>query len=171
MDFRGHFEVIARQDLPPGNGDPVGATDMVEGVRAGGIGGSAAVARDSTRTAGGQFSVENSASPIGQSARPSAVAGIGLDSMLALQAVDEAVERDRSARKRGSAIIAALTNLQRTMLAAEDPSAALRAMSELTTDTPLAHDPGLAAILRAVVLRSRVEIARRELQAEERETG
>jgi hypothetical protein len=91
--------------------------------------------------------------------------------MLALQAVDEAVERDRSARKRGSAIIAALTNLQRTMLAAEDPSMALRVMSELTVDTPLANDPGLAAILRAVVLRSRVEIARRERQAEVRETG
>jgi hypothetical protein len=144
---------------------------MVEGVRARGIEGPAPLARDSTRAAAGQFSVEDGAAPLNQNARASSVSGIGLDSMLALQAVDEAVERDRSARKRGSAIIAALTNLQRTMLAAEDPSMALRAMSELTVDTPLANDPGLAAILRAVVLRSRVEIARRERQAEVRETG
>jgi hypothetical protein len=82
--------------------------------------------------------------------------------MLALQAVDEAVERDRAARKRGTALIAALTKLQRAMLAEADPSSALKALTELTSDSPLADDPGLGAILRAVVLRSRVELARRE---------
>ena len=135
---------------------------MVKSVRAGGIDAPAPMVRDSPKTAAGHFFVEDGVAPLSQNARPSSVAGIGLDSMLALQAVDEAVERDRAARKRGSAIIAALTNLQRTMLAAEDPSMALRAMTELTSDTPAADDPGLAAILRAVVLRSRVEIARRE---------
>ena len=55
------------------------------------------------------------------------VAGIGLESMLALQAVDEAAERDRAAHKRGTAMIAALTRLQRAMLAEEDPSLALDA--------------------------------------------
>ena len=82
--------------------------------------------------------------------------------MLALQGVDEAVERDRAARKRGNGMIAALTKLQRAMLAAEDPSAALHALNELATDGPLADDPGLGAILRAIVLRSRVELALRE---------
>jgi hypothetical protein len=139
---------------------------MVRGVRAGGVDGPAPVARDGSRTAAGRFSVDDGTAPAGQNVRPSSVAGIGLDSMLTLQAVDEAVERDRAARKRGSAIIAALTHLQRTMLAEEDPSMALRAMNELTSDTPVADDPGLAAILRAVVLRSRIEIARRERQGE-----
>ena len=64
-----------------------------------------------------------------RAARASAVAGIGLESMLALQAVDEAVERDRAARKRGTAMIAALTRLQRAMLAEEDPSLALRRLA------------------------------------------
>jgi hypothetical protein len=50
------------------------------------------------------------------------------------------------------------------MLSDEDPAPTLRALNELTADNPLAVDPGLAAILRAVVLRSRVEIARREHQ-------
>jgi hypothetical protein len=90
------------------------------------------------------------------------VASIGLDSMLALQGIDEAIEHDRAAHKRGTAMLAALTRLQRMMLAAEDPSVALRALNELTADNRLADDPGLGAIVRAVVLRSRVEMARRE---------
>jgi len=135
---------------------------MVDGVRPPGIGGPAPLARDGMKTAGGLFSVDDGAAALSRQARLSTVAGIGLESMLALQAVDEAVERDRAARKRGTAMIAALTNLQRAMLAEQDPSTALRALSELATDGPLADDPGLGAILRAVVLRSRVEIARRD---------
>ena len=144
---------------------------MVKGVRASGIDAPAPVARDSARAASGQFSIDDGAAPLNRNARASSVAGIGVDSMLALQAVDEAVERNRAAHKRGSAILAALTHLQRTMLGAEDQSAALRAMTELTTDTPIADDPGLAAIVRAVVLRSRVELARRERQDEEGRSG
>jgi len=141
---------------------------MVESVRAGGVGGAAPVARGGTRTAAGRFSVDDDAAPLTRNAGLSSVATIGLDSMLALQAVDEAMERDRAARKRGTAMIAALTGLQRAMLAEEDPSLALRALDQLTTDSRLADDPGLGAILRAVVLRSRVEIARREAQGSRR---
>jgi len=144
---------------------------MVRGVRASGIDGPAPVARDDIRTAPGRFSVDGGTAPLGQNARPSSVAGIGLDSMLTLQAVDEAVERDRAARKRGSAIMAALTRLQRSLLGEEDPSVALRAMHELISGAPVADDPGLAAILRAVVLRSRIEIARRERQENGRESA
>jgi hypothetical protein len=91
------------------------------------------------------------------------VAGIGLESMLALQGIDESAERDRRARKRGTAMVAALTNLQRAMLPREDPTLALHALNELAADHPLADDPGLGAILRAIVLRARVEVARHEL--------
>jgi len=82
--------------------------------------------------------------------------------MLALQAIDEAPERERRARKRGTAMIAGLTSLQRTMLAGTDPTAALLALNELAAGDLAADDPGLDAILRAIVLRTRVEIARRE---------
>jgi hypothetical protein len=118
--------------------------------------------RDGTKTGAGQFTVEDSAAPLHQQARLASVAGIGLESMLALQAVDEAAERDRAAHKRGTAMVAALSRLQRAMLAEEDPSSALNALDELAGDGPLANDPELGAILRAVVLRSRVELARRE---------
>jgi hypothetical protein len=148
--------------LPPGNDDLVGATEMVESVRAGGVGGPSPLGRNGIRTAEGPFSVGDGATPPTRNAGLSSVASIGLDSMLALQGIDEAIEHDRAAHKRGTAMLAALTRLQRMMLAAEDPSAALRALNELTADNRLADDPGLGAILRAVVLRSRVEMARRE---------
>ena len=81
---------------------------------------------------------------------------------------DRALElrtRDRAARERGTAMIAALTDLQRAMLTEEDPALALRSLSALAVDGPLADDPELAAVLRAVVLRSRVEVARRGRRA------
>ena len=99
------------------------------------------------------------------------VPGIGLESMLALQAVDESVERDRAARKRATRIIALLTDLQRAMLTEDDPSSVLNALNDLTTNCPLADDPGLGAIVRSVLLRSRVEIARRESRPGGRRSG
>jgi hypothetical protein len=135
---------------------------MVQGVKASSVGGPALVARDGTRTAQGTFSIDDHAAPSIQNARLSAVTGIDLDSMLALQAVDERAERDRSARKRATAMVAALTDLQRATLSNEDGEAALLNLSQLAANGPPADDPALGAILRAIVLRSRVEIARRE---------
>lgn len=131
---------------------------MIEGIRMGGIAGASPTARDTSRAAGG-FTVETG--PTTRADFMASVQGIALDSLLTLQAVDEAEERDKSAKKRGLAMIAALTDLQRAMLAEEDPALTLRALSELAADGPLAADPGLAAVLRAVVLRSRLEVARR----------
>src|SRR5580704_14413732 len=135
---------------------------MVEGVRASGLGAAVPFSRDGTKTVAGHFTVDDGATPLNQPARLAAVTGIGLESMLALQAVDEATERDRAAHKRGTAMIAALTRLQRAMLAEEDPSLALNALHDLAGDGVIANDPALGEIVRAAVLRSRVEIARRE---------
>jgi len=165
MAMRGHPEIRARQDLPPGTDDLLGATDMVDGVRLSGIGGAASVPRDGTKTPEGKFSVGDGAAPLTNNARLSTMAGINLDSMLALQAVDEATEHDRTARKRGAAMIAALIKLQRMTLAEQDPSLALAALNDLTEDSPAADDPGLDAILTAIKLRARVEIALRRRRA------
>jgi hypothetical protein len=160
--IRGLPGLTGRQNLPSGTDDLVGAMDMVEGVKAGRVGGPAPFARDDTRTAEELFSVEGPVTSMTQNARLSAVPGIGVESMLALQAVDEKAERERAARKRGTAMIAALTDLQRAMLAREDPAAALRDLNELAGAVPSSDDPALGAILRAITLRSRVEIARRD---------
>jgi hypothetical protein len=50
------------------------------------------------------------------------------------------------------------------MLGQEDPSPTLNLLNELTEECPIAYDAGLGAIVRAIVLRSRVEIARRQKQ-------
>lgn len=144
---------------------------MVKSVRATGIDAPAPIARDSTRAPAGRFTVDDGAAPVLRTAPAASMVGIGLDSMLALQAVDEDIERDRAAHRRGSAILAALSKLQRSLLGSEDQAAALHAMTELTADIPLANDPALAAILKAVVLRSRLEIARRERVEALRQAG
>jgi hypothetical protein len=138
---------------------------MVEGVKAGGgVGGPASLPRDGVASTDGQFIVAGGGTSRSVSGtRTTSVAGIGLDTMLALQAVDEAEESDRRARKHGTAMLAALTHLQQTMLAAEDPTAALQSLTELAADGPPPADPALGAILRAVILRTRVELARREV--------
>src|ERR1700678_2869393 len=104
---------------------------MVEGVKARGIGGPPAATRDNTTAAEGRFLVEDSAEPSTQRAGLSSVVALGLESMLALQGVDDTADRDRGARKRGTAMIASLTDLQRALLGGEDPAAALRALNEL----------------------------------------
>jgi Class II flagellar assembly regulator len=136
--------------------------DMVKGVTASGIGGPAPPTRDSAKPVDTAFSVTDAAAPHIQNARLSTISAIGMESMLALQAVDEAGERDRRTRKRAGAMIAKLTELQRAMLARQDPSATLQALTGLAADGPETDDPGLAAILRSVALRCRIEIARRE---------
>lgn len=136
---------------------------MVEGVGAGGgVGGPAPLPRDSNATTADRFAVTDGAPPLASNGRPTSVAGIGLETMLTLQAVDEMEETNRAARKHGSRMLAALTRLQRSILAAEDPAVALRALTELTTGGPRPDDPELGAILRAVILRTRVELARHE---------
>ena len=138
---------------------------MVESVKTGGLGGTAPLIREEARKIEGGFTVDTGGGLQAQKPRFSTItatgAAMGLESMLALQSINEAIDRDRAARERGSAMIAALTDLQRAMLAEEDPALALRSLSALAVDGPLADDPGLAAVLRAVVLRSRVEVARR----------
>jgi hypothetical protein len=137
---------------------------MVEGVRATGIGGSTPVIRDGMKTVEPGFAVDDGAEVLTQQARLSSVVALGLENMLALQEVDDATDRDRGARKRGTAMIAALTDLQRVMLTGQDPTSALRALNELAAGDSGADDPRLGAILRAIVLRSRIEIARRQRQ-------
>ncbi len=136
---------------------------MVDGVRSGGPIGGTAPTRPGARGTGGGFSVETGARSTARAGGTSGPALIGMDSMLALQAVDEGEERDRRARKRGLALLAALTDLQRTIVVADDPAQTLRSLRALTeAREEEAADPELAGILRAVTLRARVELARRE---------
>jgi Class II flagellar assembly regulator len=138
---------------------------MVESLKARGIGGPSPLDRNGSKTAEGVFIVDAGTTGASQKSRLSSVTSLGLESMLALQSIQEETERDRGARKRGTAMIAALTKLQRAMLAGEDPLSALRTLNDLGTADPITDDPGLGEILRAINLRSRIEMARRECRA------
>jgi hypothetical protein len=83
-------------------------------------------------------------------------------SILALQELGGEAPADREARRHGQDMLAALTELQRALLGGDSTDATLRRLGELVTAVPLAADPRLAAMISAIVLRVRVELARRE---------
>ncbi len=90
-----------------------------------------------------------------------APAPVALDSLLALQQVDEPAERDRAARRHGQALLGALGRLQRALLDDGDQAAVLGQIRRLAEAIPAAADAGLAATVDMVVLRARIELARR----------
>ena len=126
-------------------------------------------ARLGGRTAG---SAGGAGFPLPAEAAPDAVRSAGaapspvaLESLLALQQVDAVPARDRSAHRRGQALLAALGRLQRVLLGDGDTESALRDIRDLADDVPAAADPALAEAVDQVVLRARIELARRELTA------
>jgi len=88
-------------------------------------------------------------------------APVALESLLALQQVDSATEQDRAAHRRGQALLAALGRLQRLLLGDGDPAAVLDEIRALADNVPAAADPALGAAIDQVVLRARIELARR----------
>ncbi|HTW68274.1 MAG TPA: flagellar assembly protein FliX [Acetobacteraceae bacterium] len=114
-------------------------------------------------TAGGVAfpSPTESAPDAARSTAAAVSAPVALESLLALQQVDGAPERDRAAHRRGLAMLAALGRLQRVLLGDGDPALVLDEINELSKDVPVAGDPGLAAAVDHVVLRARIELVRR----------
>lgn len=91
-------------------------------------------------------------------AEPPAVMLAGL---LALQAEDCDEAQDREARRRGHDMLAELAALQRALLTEGGvPIDQLRKLEGLAADTPPVSDPRLRAVMEAITLRVRVELAR-----------
>lgn len=85
-----------------------------------------------------------------------------LDAMLSLQEMDPASERDRQGRRHGQAMLAALAGLQSALLsAAGDDEAAVSHLTGLLAQMPVAADPTLNGVLKAIRVRAMVELARR----------
>ncbi len=122
---------------------------------------------------GSGFSVPSGAAEeaAGSSAPEPAAEGVSLDGMLALQeaAVLEGHAEtvvDRKARRHGQDILSELGRLQRALLSGEADSQTLTRLATLVEQQPPVDDPRLRAVLEAVRLRARVELARREAAAE-----
>ena len=82
-------------------------------------------------------------------------------SMLALQEASGETVEDREARRHGHDMLAALAELQRALLGGGGDGAALQRLADLAASVRHATDPRLAAMVSAIVLRVRVELARR----------
>ena len=127
------------------------------------------------RAGSGDFRLTNASLETETPAAPasaSAVSGIALGGLLAMQEGAPGSVRDREARRHGRLMLDALRDLQRAFLAAESPHAAAPSpaarLAELAAQPPAADDPALAGILRAIAVRTAVELARRAPPSSER---
>ncbi|MGA9864976.1 MAG: flagellar assembly protein FliX [Acetobacteraceae bacterium] len=119
------------------------------------------VARMSQVASATAFVVRADSTPPGAAEPLSGVAG--LSGLLALQESESVPIRDRDARRRGRDILAALGALQRGLLGGADPDGATVRLAALLAEPSVAADPGLNAILSAIRLRARIELARRHM--------
>jgi hypothetical protein len=108
------------------------------------------------------FFVPPEAARPGQADAAAAPAATSLGSMLALQEAGGETVEDREARKHGHDMLAALAELQRALLGGGGDGVALQRLGDLAASVRHATDPRLAAMVSAIVLRVRVELARRQ---------
>jgi hypothetical protein len=108
------------------------------------------------------FFVPSEAAWPGQADAVAVPAATSLGSMLALQEADFETVEDREARKHGHDMLAALAELQRALLGGGGDAVALERLGDLAASARHATDPRLAAMVSAIVLRVRVELARRQ---------
>jgi hypothetical protein len=81
--------------------------------------------------------------------------------MLSLQEFGGDAAADSQASRRGEDMLSALAELQRALLGGVDTADTMRRLAELAATVPRAADPRLAAMVSAIILRVRVELARR----------
>jgi hypothetical protein len=82
--------------------------------------------------------------------------------MLTLQELGGETIQDREARQHGQDMLAALADLQRALLSPGGDAAVLARLAELAASVPRATDRRLAAMVSAIMVRVRVELARRQ---------
>jgi hypothetical protein len=131
---------------------------MIDGIRIDGPGRLAATERKRPSAAAG-FAVSGAPADANRAKAAEAAAHVSLDGMLALQEAVDAEERDRRAGRHGRLMLAELAALQRDLLCGD--TASLRRLTDLAASAPLASNPALVVVMNAIILRARVEIARR----------
>lgn len=109
----------------------------------------------------GQFYIDDDAAPNAPAAL-AAPAPVSLHSLLALQEAEADDVQDRAAKRHAGSMLAELALIQRALLQADAAgmAASLSRLDGLTRDGVLAHDPRLAAVVRAIAMRAVIEAAR-----------
>jgi hypothetical protein len=121
----------------------------------------AAPSSTARRAASGTFSLETE-SPTRSAGAPSGVRTIGgIETLLALQGVDEPGERRRKAVKRGRGALDALDALKLGLLSGTLDTAALARLKSVGTSlAEPTGDAGLDTVLAEIALRVEVELAK-----------
>jgi hypothetical protein len=108
------------------------------------------------------FSVPLQPAAAGMATAANEVVAPALASMLTLQELGGETIQDREARRHGQDMLAALADLQRALLLPADDAGVLARLAELAASVPRATDRRLAAMVSAILIRVRVELARRQ---------
>lgn len=85
--------------------------------------------------------------------------------LLSLQEVPDPAERNRRARARADAALAALRGMQHALLGGTIGRAQLHDLAAAAAAVTEADDPGLRAVGEAVQLRAAIELARLDAQS------
>lgn len=114
------------------------------------------------RAASGTFSLEGESTAARSSGAPTGVRNIGgIETLLALQGVDEPSERRRKAVKRGRGALDALDALKLGLLSGTLDTAALARLKSAGAGlTEPTGDPGLDTVMAEIALRVEVELAK-----------
>lgn len=114
------------------------------------------------RTASGTFSLEGESPATRTAGGPGGVRNIGgIETLLALQGVDEPGERRRKAVKRGRGALDALDALKLGLLSGTLDTAALARLKSVGAGlTEPTGDPGLDTVMAEIALRVEVELAK-----------
>lgn len=130
----------------------------IQGTHSTGVAAPSSAAR---RSASGTFSLETD-TPARTSGAPSGVRTIGgIETLLALQGVDEPGERRRKAVKRGRGALDALDALKIGLLSGTLDTAALARLKSVGAGlTEPTGDPGLDTVMAEIALRVDVELAK-----------
>jgi Class II flagellar assembly regulator len=115
-------------------------------------------ARDDTPA----FMAAETEAPVGNAGAAS-VAPATLASMLALQELGGETGEDRQARRHGHQLLGTLAELQRELLGGQGDATTLERLVALLAAVPRATDRRLGAMVSAIVVRARVELARRQV--------
>lgn len=108
------------------------------------------------------FFVPSEPTATGHAAAAAAPQAASPGSMLSLQELGGETVADREARRHGYDMLAALAELQRALLGGGDAEVTLQRLMDLAAAVPCATDRRLAALVAAITVRVRVELARRQ---------